>query len=488
MLRYRICLVHLAWILLMLATAMLLPALGAVLQGDMPQFWAFIIPMGITAFIASAILFTLRGMERDPGRAEMIVTPVLAWVITPLFAAIPFIASDPALGFTNAYFEAVSGLTTTGASIFIDLSSVPESIIFWRALLQWLGGFATLVMVMSLFAVMDIAGMQLSSNLIKHGEGESMQERITGMVRNVWGAYALLTLICMILLWLSGMPLFDGICISMSTLSTGGFMPRNGTIADYGLYGVDVILLVFMLLGCINFSLHWAFLQGRLRAYRKEPELKLLLTYIGLAALFLIVLLATGLGRGPGLPFFESFRTGLFTAVSMISTTGFLASEPGFFPLSPALLIMPLVLIGGTTASTAGGIKMMRMQILFMHSKREFSRLSHPHGVTSTFFRDRPVADDVMTSIWSFFILLILIICGLTLLLSATGLPLHSSISAVVATISNTGPSLFLMEPGTAGYAALTSAGKYILMISMLIGRLEILPLFVLLTPRFWRA
>lgn len=488
MLRYRICLVHLAWILLVLAAAMLMPALGAILQGDQEQFWAFIIPMGITAFVACATLFTLRGTARDPVRAEMILTPILAWVIAPLFAALPFIASEPALGLTNAYFEAVSGLTTTGASIFDDLSSVPESVIFWRAELQWLGGFATLVMVMSLFAIMDIGGMQLSSNLIKHGEGEAMQERIIGMVRNIWGAYALLTLICMILLWFSGMPLFDGICISMSTLSTGGFMPRNGTIADYGLYGVDIILLVFMLVGCINFSLHWAFLQGRMRAYRKEPELKLLLFYIGLSTLFLIVLLATGLGRGPGLPIFESFRTGLFTAVSMISTTGFLASDPGFFPLSPALLIMPMVLLGGTTASTAGGIKMMRMQILFMHSKREFSRLSHPHGVTSAFFRDRPVRDDVITSIWSFFILLILIICGLTLLLSATGLPLHSSISAVVATISNAGPSLFLMEPGTEGYTAMNDAGKYILMISMLIGRLEILPLFALLTPGFWRA
>jgi trk system potassium uptake protein len=486
--RYRICLVNVAWILVCTAAAMVVPALVAILQGDVEHTFYFLIAAAATGFIAGAILFTLGGTKRKPDRGELILSPILAWFIVPLFAALPFVFSGTTPLFIDAYFEATSGLTTTGATVLTQLDNLPASILFWRAWLQWLGGFATLVMVMSMFPILDLGGMQLSTNLLRHGEGESLVDRIRGIIRNLWMVYTLLTLACMIMLWLAGMPFFDGVCVALSTLSTGGFMPRDGTMVSYGKPMIEVVLVPFMLIGAINFSLHWAFLQGRFNVYRQEPEVRRLLQYAAVAFVVLFIFLSTGLGLGPGLPLGDSLRSGIFTAISMISTTGFISDSAAVFPLSPALLIMPLVLLGGTTGSTSGGIKMLRLHVLFMHSRREFSRLSHPHGVTSTVYRDRHVDDDVMTGIWSFFILLILTICGLTLLLSATGLSLHSSIAAVVATISNTGPAISLIDAATPGYEAIPATGKFVLAVSMLVGRLEILPLFILLAPGFWRA
>jgi len=486
--RYRICLVNLAWILLFTAGAMLVPMLVAFLQADFEHAGYFLTAAMITGFVSGALLFTLKGTHRMPGRGELLLTPVLAWFFVPVFAALPFILSGTTGTFIEAYFEATSGLTTTGATVLSSLADISPSIIFWRAWMQWLGGLATLIMVMSIFPILDLAGMQISTNLLRHGEGESITDRIRGIIRNLWMVYSLLTLLCMIMLWSAGIPFFDGICIALSTLSTGGFMPRDGTIVDYGKPMIELILVPFMLIGAINFSLHWAFLQGRFNVYRQEPEVRRLLVLAGAAVVIMTVLLGTGLGRGSGLPIIDSIRAGIFTAISMISTTGFISDSAAVFPLSPALLIMPLILLGGTTGSTAGGIKMLRLHVLFMHSRREFARLSHPHGVTNTTYRNRPVDDDAMIGIWSFFILLILTICGLTMLLGATGLSLHSSIAAVVATISNTGPAIALIDASTLGYEAISSAGKLILSVSMIVGRLEILPLFMFLAPAFWKA
>jgi trk system potassium uptake protein TrkH len=486
--RYRVCLVNVAWILVYCSIAMVVPGLVALLQLDLTHAIFFVVSAVVTGFVAGATLFTLRGTRQSSERGELILTPVLAWFIVPVFAALPFLLSGTVNSFADGYFEAVSGITTTGATILTNLGDLSPSIIFWRAWMQWLGGLATLVMVMSMFAYLDIGGMQVSTNLLKHGEGETIIDRIRGIIRTLWMLYTLLTLVCMILLWSAGMPFFDGICIAMSTLSTGGFMPRDGTMISYGKPMIEVVLVPFMLIGAINFSLHWSFMQGRFGVYRQEPEVRRLVVYSGVSILLLIILLSTGLGQGDGLPILQSIRSGVFTAISMISTTGFISDDAAIFPLSPALLIMPLILLGGTTGSTSGGIKMLRLQVLFMHSKREFARLSHPHGVTSTSYRGRRLDDDVMTGIWSFFILLILTVCGLTVLLSATGLSLHSSVAAVVATITNTGPAVTLIDASLDGYHVVSEAGKFILSFSMVAGRLEILPLFILLAPGFWRS
>ena len=204
--RYRICLVNVAWVLAYVAIAMLVPGVIALLGGDLFQAEAFGASAAVTGCVAGAVLFTLRGTDRPQGRAEMVLTPVLAWFIVPVFAALPFFMGGVTPSFIDAFFEATSGITTTGATILPSLDEVPSSILFWRAWLQWLGGFATLVMVMSMFPILDLAGMQMSTNLLRHGEGESIADRIRGIIRILWMVYSMLTLACMALLMSAGMP------------------------------------------------------------------------------------------------------------------------------------------------------------------------------------------------------------------------------------------------------------------------------------------
>ena len=273
------------------ACAMLVPLLVSLLFGETRQVVAFAASFIVTGFLAGAVLFALRGQQATANRGELLLTPVVAWFVVPVFLALPFVFGGTVETFVDAYFEAVSGVTTTGATILESLSDVSATIIFWRAWLQWLGGFVTLVMVMSLFPILDLAGMQLSTNLLKHGEGDSMSDRIRGIIFNLWWVYGGLTVLCIVLLWVTGVPIFEGVCIGLSTLSTGGFMPHDGTIRTYNSSFTELVVVTFMIIGAINFSLHWAFLGGRFGVYRQEPETRRMVTLISFSAIVLMITL-----------------------------------------------------------------------------------------------------------------------------------------------------------------------------------------------------
>lgn len=487
--RYSTCFIALGWLLIACAVAAAIPGSAALILGEDQAARAFFAGGLISAFAGGATLFSLRGAVIRARRHELLLSLVMSWSIVPFFAAMPFLLSGATGTFADAYFEAVSGLTTTGATIFSNVDSLPRSVVLWRALLQWFGGFGTLAAVIAVYPILNIGGMQLFNNQLPHGEGESLFDRVRGVVFATWQVYLLLTLICMILLWVTGTPFFDGICLAFSTLSTGGFLPRDGSLSVYGNPLTAIVLVPFMALGALNFTLHRAFLEGRRRVYHKDPEVKRFLLLVLVATVLFVAMLETGLGAG-GADFslLESVKTGLFTAVSMISTTGFIAGDASAFPLTPELLIMPLILIGGCTGSTAGGIKLMRTWILTLHGDREFWLLAHPHGVVNKSYGSMPVSSEVTASVWAFFVLLVLSLCAITLALAAAGLDLQSATSAATASLSNTGPALALMSPDLAGYWAISEFGRWVICVSMILGRLEVLPLLVLLSSAFWRG
>lgn len=487
--RYSNSFASLGWMLLICTAAMVVPATIAFLIGEVEAGRAFFGAALISLFVGGASVFSLRGQVRRPDRRDLLLTLVLGWVVVPIFAGMPFLLSGAAGSFADAYFEAVSGLTTTGATIMQDLDALPRSIVLWRAVLQWFGGFATLAAVIAVYPILNIGGMVMFNNQLPHGEGENVIDRIRGVVRATWQVYLLLTLFCMMLLWITGVPFFDGICLAFSTVSSGGFTPRGGSLEVYSSPWTRIVLIPFMIIAALNFTLHRAFLDNRPVVYRRDPEVGRFLVVVAFATVLFTSGLETSLGAGGGkFSLGEGVLTGLFTAVSMVSTTGFVSSDTLSFPLTPALLIMPLILIGGCTGSTAGGLKLMRVWMLTQHGDREFWRLTHPHGVVNKLYSGIPVSDAAIASVWAFFILFVLTLCGVTLALTAAGLDLQSAISAASAALSNTGPSLALMSPDLAGYWAISEFGRWILAFAMILGRLEVLPFLVLLTAIFWRG
>lgn len=487
--RYGTSFANLGWLLLICSAALAVISLVAVLIGEGDAARAFFGAGLMSAFAGGASVFSLRGLVRNPDRRELLLTLVLGWSVVPVFAGMPFLLSGAAGSFADAYFEAVSGLTTTGATLMRDLDALPRTMVLWRAVLQWFGGFATLAAVIAIFPILNIGGMVLFSNRLPHGEGESVTDRVRGVVLATWQVYVLLTLFCMMLLWITGVPFFDGICLAFSTISSGGFTPRGGSLEIYTSPWTRIVLIPFMIIAAVNFTLHRAFLGNRPMVYKRDPEVGRFLVVILLATLLFASSLETGLGAGGGkFSLGEGLLTGLFTAVSMVSTTGFVSSDTLTFPLTPALLIMPLILIGGCTGSTAGGLKLMRVWMLTQHGDREFWRLAHPHGVVNKLYSGIPVSDAAIVSVWAFFILFVLTLCGITLALTAIGLDLQSAVGAASAALSNTGPSLALMSPDLAGYWAIPELGRWILSFAMIMGRLEVLPFLVLLTPLFWRG
>ena len=487
--RYSTCFISLGWLLIACAVAVIIPVLAGLIFGEGQAVRAFLAGGVISAFAGGASLFALRGAVMRARRHELLLTIVMAWAVVPFFAAMPFLLSGATETFSNAYFEAVSGLTTTGATIFSSIDALPRSIVLWRALLQWIGGFSGLAIVIAVYPVLNIGGMQLFNNQLPHGEGESLLDRVRGVLLATWQVYLLLTFICMILLWVTGIPFFDAICLAFSTLSTGGFMPRDGTLSVYSSRLTEIVLIPFMALAALNFTLHRAFLDGRSKVYGADPETRRFLMFVMVATVLLAVGIKIGLGAGgDDYSLIEALRNGFFTAVSMVSTTGFITGDASAFPLTVVLLIMPLILIGGATGSTAGGLKMMRTWILTLHGDREFWLLAHPHGVVNKSFGGNPVSSEVIASVWALFVLFIISLCAITLALTAAGLDLQSATSAAAASLSNTGPALALMSPDLPGYWAISEFGRWVICFSMILGRLEVLPLLVLLTTAFWRS
>ena len=485
---YAVCIVSLAWLALIGAGAMLLIAVFGILFGEQRMALAFFGSAIVAAFIGGATLISFRGMPLRSARRETILTPVFCWFVTPAVFAVPLLLAIPDLTITDAYFETVSGLTTTGATIIESLDDAPKTLLMWRAVLQWLGGFATIAMVISLFPLLNIGGMNLLENVLPHGEGAGITERVRGIIRALAFVYTSLTGACVLSLWLVGVPARDSFCLGLSTISTGGFMVRDGGLGVYDNPAMEVILVLFMLAGATSFRLHWAFIQHRRILYPKDPEFRTLIRTMLAAGLLMSLLLGIDLGSGSELPVLESLQVGFFTVASMLTTTGFITGEEGALPLSPALLILPLVVLGGSTGSTSGGLKMMRWRILIQHGAQEFSRLSHPHGIVRKSYARRVVTDEVMAAVWSLFIVFVLALCGVTLLLAATGMDLHAAVAASTAALTNTGAALTLIDGDLAGYYELPLASRWVLSLAMIIGRLEVLPALILLSPMFWRS
>lgn len=457
-------------------------ALGA-LEGS--EVWPYLFTAGLMLFVGAGLAAATAG-QPAPDRRGVWLFVALAWLLLPLFAALPFALSGAAPAPVDALFEAYSGLTTTGASIFAQVDPLPRPLILWRAALSWAGGLLGVVLLFTFLLPTGVGGLTLARNAVPGGDERSLDGRFWQMLRAVGWVYALLTLLCAAALSAFGLPVFDALCLALSALSTGGFLPNDAGIAGYRNLAGELVLMLFMLAGSVNLTLHWGLAQGRGRDFLRDSEVRYLLQ--ALTALAVVFFFWFWLVRDA--PPLETLRTVAFTLVSMLSTTGIDnggGSGEGALLFSPIVLI-GLVLVGGGLGSTTGGLKLIRLSILFKQSQRELTRLSFPHAIANIRSGTRPVSDHITRQIWAMFFAFVLVLSLTAVVLAIEGVAPVSAIAAGVAALTNAGPALGQIDPGGALWWDFSALSKLVLMLGMVLGRLELLALLMLLNPGYWRG
>ena len=462
---------------------MVLPALTALGYGESRSAGAFALAALITVFAAGLLIIATRGVRIAATKRENVSAVVAVALIAPVFAALPLLAAGAVPGAVDAYFEAVSGLTTSGATALVSVEAADRSVLLWRALLQWLGGVGSVVIVILHLAHLGVGGMQLHSSAIVHGEQDPPMTRLRETGAAVVSVYAALAALCFLALVAAGMPAFDSVAHALSTVSTGGFSTRDGSVGAFQNPLAEAVLIVFMLAGATSASLHWLLpRRWDLRSYVRDTEVRQLL---GLAVLASAAL-AAALGVLAGSDAAAALRHGVFQSVSALTTTGFTTGHGVAWPLfAPALLLL-LMVVGGCTGSTAGGLKIMRLVLLIRLARREVLRLAYPHGVRSVRYEGAAVDTEAVRAVWTFFVVSSFGLGVLVLALSASGVSLTDAVTAAAAAVSNTAP-MALALAGGAPIAEASAAAKLTLCLGMILGRLEYFTVLILLNPLFWR-
>ncbi|HOI72746.1 MAG TPA: TrkH family potassium uptake protein [Syntrophales bacterium] len=404
------------------------------------------------------------------------------WVLAGLVATLPYLLTGTIPDFTDAYFECISGFTTTGSSIFSNVEVLPRGVLFWRSLTQWLGGMGIIVLSIAILPFLGIGGMQLYKAETPSPVVDKLTPRISDTARVLWKVYVLLTLMQIILLLFGGMSLFDAVCHAFTTMPTGGFSTKNASIAAYNSVYIEVVVTVFMVLAGMNFALHYRLLRGDFRSVRKDPEIRVYLLIFGVLTLLVAVDL---FGRTcPSAT--QALRYASFQVASILTTTGYTTADFEQWPAFSQIVLLLCMFLGSMAGSTGGGIKTLRLLLLAKHAYLEIVRVIHPHAMTIVKLGNVPVSQSVLRSVWGFFILFMGIFVLATLVMSALGVDFLTSVSSVASCLGNVGPGLGAVGPMD-NFGGLPAAGKWVLIACMLLGRLEIYTVLVFLMPRFWK-
>ena len=470
-------------VLLIIFSAAMLPSLCLALYDRDNSVPPFAIAFAINVFAGLAIWLPCRHARRDLHIRDGFLVTALFWIVLGCFGAIPFYTSEALqLSVAGAVFESVSGLTTTGATVIIGLDELPRSLLLYRQLLQWLGGIGIIVLAGAILPMLGVGGMQLyRAESAGPAKDTKLTPRITGTAKALFQIYVGLTALCALSYTVVGMPIFDAICHAFSTVAIGGFSTHD---ASMGYFENDQILLVctlFMVISAVNFGLHFIALQRRnLRIYMQDSETSFFSVVIGSAT----VVTCGTLILTTALPPSEGLIHGMFQTVSIATTTGFttrdFASWPNFLPV----FLLMLSFMGGCAGSTGGGLKAMRLLLIFRQGMRELRQLLHPNAVIPLKLDSRRVQPAVVSAVWSFYAVYMVTLVTIMLLMLATGLDFTSAFSATAAALNNLGPGLGSVA---ANYSGVNEVGKLLLCVAMLAGRLEVFTLLVLFTPAFWR-
>jgi len=455
------------------ALAYIVPLVAAVYYGE--DWRIFLYSLLLTLAIGLILEFGFR-TTREIERADGFIIVAFTWLFIPLFGILPYIFPPVGLGFLDAFFEAMSGFTTTGATILEVVEELPKSALLWRSLTQWLGGMGVIALFVAILPRLGVGGSQLFDREFPDPLPEKLRPRFRTTARLLWTIYAGFTAAEMALLYfLARLPLFDSICISLSTMPTGGFTPHTQSIGFYGDPLAECIIMIFMFLAGTRFIIHYQVLQGNFKALKGE-EFKLYL--IILAVAISLLMLAQGL---------SSYREVIFQAISIMSTTGFATSDFGGWNSGAKMVLLALMFVGACGGSTGGGIKVMRALTLIRHTGGMMRKAISPKAVVPLKLDRKPLSEGIVRDIISFLFLYILVAVLASIALAFLGLDLETAISAVAASLGNVGPGLGGVGP-TLNYAWLPGPAKVILIMCMWLGRLELLAVFMIFSPRVWKG
>lgn len=464
--------------------SMLLPLAVSEWSGDAAQR-AYDEAVLITLFSGASLWLAGRYWKRELKARDGILLVVLTWVLTPMFAALPLLIHFPALTFTDAYFETMSGLTTTGATVLTGLDEMPASINIWRAQLHWLGGLGVIVLVVAVLPLLGVGGRQLyKAETPGPMKDDKLTPRMAETAKGLWRVYILLTLLCIGLYWIFGMTPTDAVVHAFSVMGLGGFSSHDASFGYFNSLPLELITEVFALLAGLNFAMHFMALRARsLTPYRVDPEIRWFFGYVLGSCLLLGLLLWRA---GVYLSFSDALRDASFSVISMATTLGLATADFGAWPFFAGLWLLFLCSFSTSAGSTGGGIKMLRAVLLYKQVYRELLRVLHPRAEVTIRLGEQVVPDKVIYAVLVFFFVYVASIVALSFVLSFSGLDVVTAFSATVACINNTGPGLGQVGPSTT-YAVLTDFQTWVCTFAMLLGRLELFTLLVTLTPAFWR-
>ncbi|MFQ5847174.1 MAG: TrkH family potassium uptake protein [Candidatus Methylomirabilales bacterium] len=467
-------------LLLCLAGAMSFPVLIAFFTGG-PETLSLLLALLYTGGVGLLGYLVSRG-RTEIGAREGFVIVAAGWVLFSAFGALPFYLTGMLPSYTDAYFEAMSGFTTTGATVLTQIEGQPMALHFWRSFIQWLGGMGIIVLSLAILPMLGVGGMQLYKAEVPGPVPDRLVPRIRQTARLLWGLYTVLSAVEVIALVLVGMPVYDALLHTFTTMATGGFSPKAASIGAYQSPAIDTVLIVFMFLAGANFALHFQALRGNVKAYR-DPEFRFYGAIV-LVAVFGLTLILWGRVY-PDLP--SALRYGAFQVVSIVTTTGFGTADYGTWPVFAQFLLLSLMLLGGCAGSTGGAIKHIRGLLLFKVAYDHLYRLIHPKAVRHVKVGGRVIPKEVLEGVHVFVLLYFFTFFVATGSLTLLDVDLVTAIGAVAATLGNVGPGLGLVGPA-GNYAGVPGVGKWILSACMVLGRLELFTVFVLFTPDLWRS
>lgn len=441
-----------------------------------------------SALITSAaggilMLFTRKLERKNIGKREGYIIVSFTWIIISLFGTLPYLFSGVISNFSDAFFETMSGFTTTGATVLTDIELVPKGVLFWRSLTHWIGGMGIIVLSVAILPVLGIGGMQLFVAEMPGVQHDKIHPRITQTAKRLWAIYLILTIVETVLLLFGGMNLFDSLCHTFGTVATGGFSTKDTSIAGFSPY-IQYVIMIFMILAGTNFTLHYFALHGRLRKVWQNEEFR---KYIGLILIFGIILTVL-LVVLSNKTIEQAFRDVFFQVISILTTTGYITSD--YLKWDPTInlwiLVFLLMFVGGSAGSTGGGIKVMRQLLLFKNGSMELKRLVHPSAMIPVRYNGKAVPQEIIHKVMAFLIIYITIFAFGTMVMSFLGLDYETAIGSTVATLGNIGPGIGKVGP-VGNYAEIPIFGKWFLSFLMLLGRLELFTVLIILTPSFWK-
>ncbi len=470
-------------LLMMFSSSMLPPVIVSLIFDDGASL-AFIYGFAVTFAAGLLVWFPVRNDRREPRLRDGFLIVAAFWVVLGSFGSAPLMfASEPSLTVTDAMFEAVSGLTTTGATILSGLDSLPRSILYYRQQLQWFGGMGIIVLAVAVLPMLGVGGMQLyRAETPGPVKDTKLTPRITETAKALWYIYLGLTIACAFGYWAAGMGVFDAICHSFSTVAIGGFSTHDASIGFFDSELIDLVAVLFMFLAGINFSLHFvAWRNFSIRHYFNDPEIHAYCTV--LAGMLVFVVLTLYLANQYDL-LADNFINGLFQVVSIATTTGFTTTDFSAWPGALPVLLLFSSFVGGCAGSTGGGMKVIRVLLLYKQGLREVRRLVHPSAEVPVKLGNTPVPQRVVDAVWGFFAVYVVLFVIMMAILLATGLDQVTAFSAVAASLNNLGPGL---GDVATGFSSVNDIAKWVCIAAMLLGRLEIFTLLVLVSPTFWR-